>query len=349
LSARAADGGRALSLSKGLNSMQFPRKTGWLAPALFLAAVAAVPAGAAEPDKFVPADCEAVAVFNFRQILESPLVKKYGLEELKTQIKSNKDAKKFFETSGIDPFKDIHSVTVAGTAPAKGGEPKYVVVVRGNFDPDKIHAAITEEAKTNGEDVKVETKDGLKVYELKNKNAKDKPMYAAFADKHTLILSPASEQTVAAAKGTGGKVAPDLAAALQKLGKESIYAAALVNDEMKKGLAGMNPQMKEVAPKVQYITATFDVTTDFKIVLAVQTKDDQAASKIKMFVSQMVPFLGMMAQGQEKLGPIINDLVKKIEVKKDDKNAVTVSLTITEELMKAMRDATSGVEKPKPQ
>jgi hypothetical protein len=327
--------------------MQLPRKAGWLAPALVLAAVAAVPAGAAEPDKYIPSDSEAVAVINLRQILESPLFKKYALEEFKNQVKNNKDATKFLETAGIDLFKDIHSVALAGSALSKG-EPKFVIVVRGNFDPDKIHTAVTEQAKKDGEDLKVETKDGLRVYEFKSKNARDgKPVFGAFANKGTLILTPSSEQTVAAAKGTGGKLSSDLATALEKLGKESVYAAVAITKEMNDALSA-SPQMAPFKDKLQYITALFDITSDFKTVVTVQTKDDQTATKVKMFMGQMLPLLGLMAQGQqEKLGQAINDLVKKIEIKKDDKNAVSITLTVTEEMMKQMHEAGAAAEKEK--
>jgi hypothetical protein len=327
--------------------MQLSRKTGWLAPALFLAAVAAVPAGAAEPDKYVPSDSDAVVVVNVRQILESPFFKKYALEEAKNQLKTNKDATKFFQTAGIDPFKDVHSVVLAGSSFTKS-EPKFVIVVHGNFDPDKIHTAITEAAKKEGEDLKVETKDGLRVYEFKNNKAKDsKPVFGAFANKSTLILTPSSDQTVAAAKGTGGKLGSDLASALEKLGKESVYAAIAVTKEMNDALAG-SPQMAPFKDKIQYITGIFDVTSDFKTVLTIQTKDDQTANKVKGFIGQMVPLLGLMAQGQaEQLGQAVNDLVKKIEIKKDAKNAVSVSLTVTEDMMKQMHEAGSAAEKEK--
>jgi hypothetical protein len=327
--------------------MQLSRKTGWLAPALFFAAVAAVPAGAAEPDKYVPSDSEAVVVVNVRQILESPFFKKYALEEAKNQIKANKDATNFFQTAGIDPFKDVHNVVLAGSSFTKS-EPKFVIVVHGNFDPDKIHTAITEAAKKEGEDLKFETKDGLRVYEFKSKNAKDsKPVFGAFANKNTLILTPSADQTVAAAKGTGGKLGSDLASALEKLGKESVYAAVAITKEMNDALAG-NPQMAQFKDKLQYLTAIFDVTNDFKTVVTVQTKDDQTATKVMMFVSQMVPLLGLMAQGQqEQLGQAINDVVKKIEIKKDAKNAVSLSLTLTEDMMKQMHEARGAAEKEK--
>src|SRR4051794_4636372 len=120
--------------------MQFTRKTGWLVPAVIVAAVTALPARAVEPDKHIAPDCEGVLVVNVRQILNSPLVKKYGMAQIKEQLNSNEDAKKFIKATGLDPLKDLHSISVSGSA--GGGKPKFLVVVKGKFDVEKLQAAI---------------------------------------------------------------------------------------------------------------------------------------------------------------------------------------------------------------
>jgi hypothetical protein len=312
--------------------MQFPSKTVRVGLTAFLAVAIVVSARAVEPDKFIPSDSEAVVVLNVQQILNSPLVKKYAMEQAKAALKGNDDANKFFKATGLDPFQDIHKVILSASM-NKGAEPKILILVRGKFDVEKIQAAIAEEAKAKGDEIKIVKKGDVKIYEIK---AQGKPVFAAFADNTTLVLSQSSEQTEAGIKG-GGKPSATLLTALEKLGgKESLYAAAVVTDDMKKGMAG-NPQFKELAPKLQYITGIFDLTNDFKMKLAVQTSDSKAADKVKATLSQFVPLIGLMAAGQqEKLAPAVNELVKKIEIKKDDNNAVTVSLVVTEEMMKEM-------------
>jgi hypothetical protein len=318
--------------------MQFTRKTGWIAPALLLAAAAALPAGAAEPDKYLPSDSEAVLVINVSQLLDSPLMKKYGLEQLKEQLKSNNDAASFFKAAGLDPLKDIHHVTVG--ASLAGGKPKYLIVVHGKFNLDKVNDALSAEAKAKPEEVKVIDKGNQRIYEVTPKDSKDKPHYAAFANAETLIVSPSLEQTTNGLKKAEGKVSATLTTALTKLGgTESVYGAAVITDEMKKGLEN-NPQMSEIAPKLQYFTGIFNLTNDFNLKLSVQTSDAKAADKIKAMISQMMPILGAMAAGQqEQFGSAITDMVKKIEVKKDDKNAVTISLTVSEEMMKDLKSS----------
>lgn len=319
--------------------MQFSRKTGWFVPAVIVA-VAALPARAVEPDKHLGAECEGVVVINVKQILESPLVQKYALGKIKEGLSSNGDAKKFMQATGIDPLKDIHSIFVTGSA--GGGKPKFLAVIRGNFDVEKIEKAAADKAKADGEDLKFEKKGDLKVYELSNKNSKDQPAYAAFADKHTLLVAQSSDAVVAASKGGEGKVDEKLKAALSKIDeKASIYVAMLMTDEIKKVMSG-NPQMKDVAAKLEYITGSFDLTTDIKFKLAAQTADADAAKKLKMFVNQFMPLLGLLASGNEKVGPALGEIIKKIDVKQDG-SAVVISLAVTEEMIKELGEAAGGL------
>jgi hypothetical protein len=321
--------------------MQFSRKTGWLVPAVFVA-VAALPARAVEPDKHMAPDCEGVVVVNIRQMLDSPIVKKYGLGQLKEAINGNEDAKKFFKKSGLDPLKDIHSIHISGSA--GGGKPKFLVVVRGDYDVEKIQAAIADEAKAKGEDLKFEMKGDLKVYQLSDgKGGKDQqPMFGAFADKNTLLIAQSADAVVAASKAGDGKVDAKLKTALSKLDeKASVYTAFVVTDELKKVLAN-NQQMKDLATKLEYFTGSFDLTKDVNIRLAAQTTDADAAKKLKMFVNQFMPLLGLLASGNEKVGPVLTELIKKIEVKTDG-TAVVISLNVTEEMLKEIGEAAGGL------
>ena len=107
-----------------------------------------------------------------------------------------------------------------------------------------------------------------------------------------------------------------------------------------------NPQTKDWFSKLQFVTGTIDLTNDFKVNLAVQTSDAKAAEKLKTQLNQLKPLLGLMAAGQqEQLGPVINKLVEKIDIKQDDKNAVTVSLIVTEDMLKQMSEGGGGGEK----
>src|SRR5712692_7857713 len=89
-------------------------------------------ASAAEVDKYLPDDSQFVLCVDVRQILDAKLTKTYALEKIKDGFKKSAEAERLFKGIGLDPLKDIHSITVAGVQP--GAEHKRLVIVRGSFD-----------------------------------------------------------------------------------------------------------------------------------------------------------------------------------------------------------------------
>src|SRR6516165_1850557 len=85
----------------------------WLLAGALLALV--LPARAAEPDKYLPNDTEAIVVLNVKQILDSPLVKKHLAEKIRDEIKNNAEVSKVLEALGFDPLKDLSSITIASS------------------------------------------------------------------------------------------------------------------------------------------------------------------------------------------------------------------------------------------
>jgi hypothetical protein len=324
--------------------MQFPRKSSRISLALFLAATVLSPARAVEADKYIPSNSEAVLVVNVKQIVGSAAVRKYGLESVKQALSSHDQLNRFCKVTGLDLLKDIHRIII-GASHAGGGEMKYVIVVHGQFDLEKIDAALADEVKSKPGEVKIETNGAVKLYAIRLKDSKEKAYFAAFADNNTLIVSESAEQTTAGVKGSG-KASPALATALAKFGgAESVYGAIVVTDEVKKNFAS-NQQMRDLIALVQYFTASFDLTNDFKINLALQTPDAKSADTMKSFITATKPFLDELAGTQtEKLGPGIGELFKKVEIKTDDKNAVNINLTVPEAVMDQIHENAKASEK----
>jgi hypothetical protein len=345
LSARTALGGRAVFLGgKEWIPMQISRKFSPVALTLLLAATVLLPARAVEPDKHIPSNTEAVLIINVEQIVGSAAVRKYGLESVKQAIGSHDQLNRFCKVTGLDLLKDIHRIIISASH-AGGRELIYAIVVHGQFDLEKIHTVLAEEAKSKPGEVKIETTGDVKVYAIRLKESKDKAYFAAFADGNTLIVSQSAEETLAGVTGSG-KVSPALATALSKFGgKESVYGAIVVTDGVKKSFAG-NPQMLNLISLVQYTTASFDLNSDFKINLALQTPDAKSADTMKSFIVATKPFLDELAGTQtEKLGPGISGVFKKVEIKTDDKNAVHINLTVPEAVMDQMHENAKGADK----
>ena len=69
------------------------------------------PVRAAEPDPLLPKDTTAVIYVNFRQVLESDMVKKYAIEQFKQGLEGE-EAQKVLKGLGLDPLKDIDRLIV---------------------------------------------------------------------------------------------------------------------------------------------------------------------------------------------------------------------------------------------
>jgi hypothetical protein len=292
-----------------------------------------VPARAAEPDKLTPAGTDVLVVFNFRQILESPLAKKDDVDKLKEALKKNAEAEKILTAAGLDPFKDIDRLTLAVASDVK--EPKVLAIVRGRFDVDKIGKLAADAAEKNPKELKISKEGSVTVFQVQTQN---QPLFTAFAGKDALLASPSKDYLLGAIKNADkgpGKLSKEFQAALDKIsGKESIWFAAVIPEEAKKAIK-KNPPTAEIAEKLLSVTGSMNLTTDIQLTVQVQTTDAEAAEQLGKFVDSFKPLLGLMTANDKQIGPIVGELVKQLKIT-PEKNSLTISLKITEEMIKKM-------------
>src|SRR5262249_6652683 len=241
---------------KEVHTMRMNRTT-WLGAAVAVALLSGAPALAVEPDKLMPADTTVAVGIDFRQALDSPVMKKNAVDTLKLALQGNPEVTKLLEKAGLDPFRDIDSILLCSSGTDANSQMRWVV--RGKFDPVKIDAALQEAAKKEVKGLKVKSlkEDGVAVYEVV---MDDQSVFAAFADNKTLILAEKAKQVAAAIKGAanppGAKLNKDMAAALGRVdGKASVWVALVVTDDLKKQLKA-NPFTQEFAAKIDAVTGT---------------------------------------------------------------------------------------------
>src|ERR1051326_5572524 len=169
--------------------------------ALFLAASAQA-ADLEKVAKLLPDETETVMSVNLRQILDSAVVKKYGLEKLKDALDSQGDIKEYLKDMGMDPFKDIDQIIVgsAGSSDADKG----LVIISGRFNQEKVEAKAKEIAKDKSDFIKVDKIGTHTVFEVSVPNA-PQSMYACVISKN-MILAASSKATLEdALKKNAGK------------------------------------------------------------------------------------------------------------------------------------------------
>jgi len=141
------------------------------------------PLSAAEPDKLLPAEADAVLTVNVKALLNSSLVKKQALPTLRKAIEQNSQLMLLLKLLNFDPLKDLQSVTVAVADPR---EPAVLVIVRGRFSREQMQAVLDQVARNEPGKLAVTEHAGVRIYQGKGAEL---PGYAALLDLRTVVLS----------------------------------------------------------------------------------------------------------------------------------------------------------------
>ena len=174
--------------------------------ALGLVAVAATNARAAEPDKLLPADADTVVQVNIKQILDTDIIKKYALEQLK-QALDGQDAKKLLSEIGLDPLKDIDKVVVGANVKGRT-DTKFLMIVHGTFDPDKLYKAAEAKSKKDADRFAM-IKDGNTVIFKYTPENGENPIYGTVVNDKTVVAGSDKKMIANALKAAEeGKKAP---------------------------------------------------------------------------------------------------------------------------------------------
>jgi hypothetical protein len=289
------------------------------------------PGGRVEVDPLVPADAGFVASVNLRQILDSPMVKKHAQAAVTAALAKDSNLGKALKSAGLDPLKDIDTLTVTGVADLD--KPKWFAILRGRFDTDKILNLAAEHAKEHPDKLKVAREGDLTVVEFK-----DKPNshFAAFADNRTLIVSPTLPETTAVVGRVSkapASVNKAMQAALNKVNSRDIaYFAVIITDQMKKTIKGKQKDAAELVDPVESITGGLELTDAANLEVVIHTVDEDGAALIRKKIDEFRPLLNLLA-GQEGNGPAVKAILDTIKVG-NDKNSVTISLSVTEDVLK---------------
>lgn len=289
-------------------------------------------ARAADVEKLIPAEAESYMQINLKQIIDSDLFKKYALANLKQALEGN-EAQKTLKSLGLDPLKDVDSIT-AGFWGDNPQEMKALVVVRGTFDPEKLFEAAEAAAKKDGDKVSIVKEGDYTLVKVTGGN-RPEPFFASVADKKTLIGGTEKKLVVNAMKASegGGKSAlkKELAELVSKMdSKASMFAVGVSS-----GKVGDIPQipgiddpekLKKQLEKLESSSMTLKVTGDVALEIMMSMKDADAATDFGATVDDLLgkakallPLLGGQAP---QMKPIITDVTKSLKSKVEKKDIV---------------------------
>jgi hypothetical protein len=297
--------------------MQFARRSQVFLAALALS-ICALPARAADVNKFLPDDAEIIMVLNVQQVLSSPLIQKNALPHIKQMVQSDEKVKKFIDGLGFDPLKDLTRVTVCGSAISP--DAKNAVIVEGNFDVAKFEAKALELTKEKADTLKAIVEGGHKLLEIKNPN-EDKPAYAALIDKNTAVISQDKSFVIDSYERASGTkkvtLKKDVQALVEKVNQNQSMWLVAPGSVFAKSPLAEDEKAKKIIEKIDSLNVGFTLTEDFSMTTAIVTKSTEAAKEIseeiKNGLEQMKGLLSLVAGQQKELAPLV-DVVGSIKV-----------------------------------
>jgi hypothetical protein len=277
-------------------------------------------------EKWILSDAEVVLTVNVKQFFAAEAVKK-NLPALKAAMEKNEELKSVLELTGIDLFKDIHTIIVSGSG-TSAKDARGLLVIRGNFNTDKINDAI----KKKGEGVKSHKEGDHTIYEVP---VNEQTAFASLVDRNTFVVTQSKDATVDAIKN-GGKKSPklskDMKSALKQFsGKESLAFAMVVSDDLKKMVA-MVPQLAASANKLQTLTGSVTVSEAVTLNITGNTDDAKAARQLMSVLTILKGTAEVAVQGMEGIPPVVNDVLDALKIA-SDKNSVTVDLKLSKEIL----------------
>jgi hypothetical protein len=296
--------------------------------------LAAVPAQAGEVDKYLPDDTEFVLTINVKQILDSGLVKKYGLENAKMALQGIDQVNDILKDLGFDPFKDLDTVLIAG--PGGNEQDKLLITVHGRFNLDKFKAKGDDAAKANSDNLKIHKIGGKVVYEVTVAEL-PLPVFVSLVDRTTVLISPGKDYVVDALKKVDAEKATvknkEFATLLERMdGKQSLSMAAIGSALTKGDVPG---PIKEVVELLDAVGGGITIGDDVKLEMVASAKTAKDAKaindKINDGLTQGLAILALLAGQNKDLAPVL-DIAKTIKSTARNKT-VTVKGEISAELI----------------
>jgi hypothetical protein len=187
--------------------------------ALLAAGLWALPAGAADLDRFLPGDTNFVLIVNVKQIRSWPGLPK-EMRDQAEQLLKHKEVQQVLRGTAFHPLRDVDRVVIASAdsasavkengAASAGGGPSFVLL-EGRFDPAKLQARAEQGAKEMPDRIKLHQAGGRMLVEMPGPDAMR--LYAAFLDKNTLMITTSKGQADEALARAAGKAKGELKSA----------------------------------------------------------------------------------------------------------------------------------------
>lgn len=312
----------------------------FLIVAAFAAAVAA-PSRAAEVDNLLPKETEYVIQLNVKQMVESDIVKKLFLAQLK-QTLEGKDAAKILKDLGLDPMKDIEKVTVGAWGKGQA-DMNGLIVVRGTFDAKKMMETAQTYAKESADKFSIIKEGEFELIKFTGDDGKDG--FISVREGKPIIAGTDKKLVAASAEASDAKAKPVLSKELTALvlkqdAKASMFACGITEGKIGeipgdlgqlKGLVDVD-KLKAGITKSSTMGLTVNLGKEVTVAIKIGMKDDDSADdfagELTKLVTAAKTFLPLIGGMQKQFKALIDDVTANLASSSKDKDVVvTVKLS----------------------
>ncbi len=323
-------------------------------------AVAAPAVRAAEVDPLLPKETEQVVHVNVKQILDSDVIKKYALGQIKQAMQGN-DVKAQLESLGLDPLKDIEKLSV-GLWGKDANDMSAVAVLRGKFDAKKLFDSAKDQAGKTPDKVAIEEDGSFKLVKITGDNGK--PFFVTVADEGTIVGGSAkalvTDTLTAFNKKEKAKLSKELTALVLKQDeKASMYFCGVVEGKLGEIPAEPLSQIpgvdgaafKKHLEKMVTMAMTVRLGKDVGVDVTMGMKDEDTAEEfggkdgsLTKLIDTAKTFLPLAAGQQPKAKPLIDELVKTLGTSVKGKD-VSLKLAVTADAIGSVAGASEDKDK----
>jgi len=307
---------------------------------LLLVALFAASAPAAEVDKYLLDDTDAVLGLDVKLLLQSPLIKKNYLPLAQKQLQSNAEVQKNLKEIGLDPLRDIDRILVVHGESCHrlvNSKEEFApfVIIRGRFDTAKIHAKMAQLQQFIPTLLKVHKYGTGTLYEI----TVDKAFFLALPDRTTIVGSLFKDQVTEALDKAANKKKTKLQTAGMKFmieqtdNRHALWVAAkgsaafsadtpLPTTKDKK--VEKNARKKLSDSGIDELSGGITVEEGLKAGFRVIVQDEETAKTVEEAIQTFLPQIvdGVVGKNDDKRLVPVAELLRSLTIGRDVRDLV---------------------------
>lgn len=300
------------------------------------------PAPAIPPDPLLSDDAEFALTINVRALAGSPFFRSY-LQNFAREVLTQKEPlRTVWQALAIDPLADGDSLLLS--APASLSGEKYVVVLRGRFNREKLQKAADAWAVNNPTTLQIDKVQGQMVYEFKVGLTS---LLACLLDEGTLVITRNRADLDEAIAKKAGKRKPAINKELEKLlsridGQATVGVAVVVSPALKKELA-TSPETEKLFAGLGNAHGSITLGDDCTMRLMIGARDAKTATELRQFAEAVKAILSLAAMDSPKHAPVLTMLVGGLQITSGADGVTIGGKATKEQIEKAIQKAKDGM------